>query len=255
MLCNAFFLIPQYVHFDTRRDLQQTFWYVPKWKKTKQKQNRGHQEAGLVEAKQTRVQGWRSKSVKGRQKTDKGIVQGTRRPEQRQKKQKNKTKKTKQEIPGVEGFCFSTGQASVHRQRIRPWQALEMRQQWISTSLPFASERSVERRCPPAAPLLQQGLGLERRFWAVPPLALPAHFGPAAKEGERAQRKQSRKRDHKVTERVRSCSRKRYEIHMEFARGEAFEGSPVAKKEGEKKWIKITEFGSRGRGRERSHEL
>lgn len=77
-----------------------------------------------------------------------------------------------------------------------------MRPQWLSTSLPFASERSAERRCPPAAPLLQQGLGLERRFWAVPPLALPAHFGPAAKEGERAQRKQSRKRDRKVTERV-----------------------------------------------------
>lgn len=110
-----------------------------------------------------------------------------------------------------------------------------MRQQWISTSLPFASERSAERRCPPAAPLLQQGLGLERRFWAVPPLALPAHFGPAAKEGERAQRKQSRKRDHKVTERVRSCSRKRYEIHMEFARGEASEGAPGAKVERGKK--------------------
>lgn len=68
----------------------------------------------------------------------------------------------------------------------------------------------------------------------MPPLALPAHFGPAAKEGERAQRKQSRKRDHKVTERVHSCSRKRYEIHMEFARGEAFEGSPVAKIEEKK---------------------
>lgn len=64
---------------------------------------------------------------------------------------------------------------------------LGSRQECISTSLSFACKTRERLSSVPATPL-EQGLGLESRFWAMPS-SLPAHFCPAAKrqrqQGER----------------------------------------------------------------------
>lgn len=66
----------------------------------------------------------------------------------------------------------------------------------------------------------------------MPPLSLPAHFGPAAKDGGRGRRES--KAGKEIAKSQMECGHaraKRYEIHMGLARAEASEGSPVAKKE------------------------
>lgn len=65
---------------------------------------------------------------------------------------------------------------------------LEMRQECISTSLSFVCKTRERLSSVPATPL-EQGLGLESSFWAMPSF-LPAHFCPAAKrERQQEERK------------------------------------------------------------------
>lgn len=142
-------------------------------------------------------------------------------------------------------FCFSTGQPSVHRQRVRPWWRQKMRQQCISTSLSFASERTAERRTH-QRPLLNRGWGL--RGGSGPCLLfLPAHFGPAAKrERDSVEKAKQEKRSwsHRI---VAFAARTRDMKSTWNLHGSTFEGLLPARK--------ITELAPANAEGKRSHEL
>lgn len=103
----------------------------------------------------------------------------------------------------------------------------------------------AERRCPPAAPVLRQGLGLERRFWAVPsPSACPFWHGcQGGREGAEKAEQEKRSQSHRGSALVPAQKKKEKlpNPHGVCERRSLFGVRPFAQRAKEK-WRQISEF-------------
>lgn len=162
-----------------------------------------------MQAKQTRVQLWRWQQKKSRSTSQMTKV---RLEHTKEYGGPNKGRIKKWEIPGDECFFFFYRSGYCSPAESKAMVALEIRP-FSHPSLTPAREKlsSVPAKQPP----LEQRLGLERRFWAMP-FSLPAHFCPAAKrERQRGEREAG-----KEIMKSPNCAYTlilKYEIHLAFA--------------------------------------